>query len=269
MEDFETVWESLDAVVRNSTVSILVHRPEQAAPVQHGTGTLFRLGDRFFLITAAHVVAQAHEGKLPISIAASDGDSARVVRVRGGSHIVREPLDLALLPLFADEVLQVSTASWANQACVSLAPPNREDAYLIQGFPTAISEIEEHKQLEGVALFLREYHGPTTAFAKYQSEHHVLLAAKRQILQPMSVGDPPAPDRLNGISGAGVWRLPRFGADDRNPADRRAYLVGVQTGEYVNAGVIKATKWIRVFDLLVKVYPECSGAFGIHLRHRA
>ena len=47
-----------------------------------------------------------------------------------------------------------------------------------------------------------------------------------------------------------------------------AKVVGVVTGVYDNAQVIKATKWVFVAKLIQEVFPEVRSALALHTPHR-
>ena len=71
-----------------------------------------------------------------------------------------------------------------------------------------------------------------------------------------------------GISGSGVWRIGKSGVSPEHWRQEDAKVVGVVTGVYDSAQVIKATKWIFVNKLIFEVFPEVQSALALRTPQR-
>jgi hypothetical protein len=68
---------------------------------------------------------------------------------------------------------------------------------------------------------------------------------------------------VGGISGSGVWRLGKPGSAPELWRKEDAKVVGVATGVYDDAQVIKVTRWLFVNKLIYEAFPEVRSALAL------
>lgn len=280
-EQLRAMSGSVPAVVADSTVIIV---GANAPVVRHfGSGTLLRVVDKSFVVTAAHVLRSACLSGATVGI--SGGDSNFIATA--GSWILSDgigdvsgtdPLDIAVYPLGEDQTARMRKRTFLRLTDVSFSTDLSYGYFLISGFPQIWSG-ECNDMIETMKLRLLQfstfaYRGNTVALDGYNGKYHLLLDAKPEEILNES-GDQiqfrtrtgawaKLPNDLHGVSGCSVWQI----GDLRIPINQwhadRAKLVAIQTGVYPGRALIKATRWIAVSTLLHSAFPELRPAIELY-----
>ncbi|HEY1600871.1 MAG TPA: trypsin-like serine protease [Pirellulales bacterium] len=257
-----------------TSVPILVEIENQVR--QHGTGTLFRIGDKSFLVTAAHVVTSADAGGHPLVFGRLEGGGVFVVEdvwtiTRPDRPGEKDFRDIAIMQLGHGAVEFFANHDFVRLANVDPRMPNRGDLFCVYGFPNETSTPGEFKgqkgELRPIKLHTGLYEGSTADFETYRSSHHILLNARKSNICGDSGGQFDFPERLNGISGCGIWRT--LSAASGYQAVDEPNLIAVQTVFYAKARVMRGTSWHTVLSLFQMQWPELLRAAAIWLPPRA
>jgi hypothetical protein len=261
------IWEK----VRRSVTPIVAIQGNQTR--QWGTGTLLRIGDKSFLVSADHVWKSAVEKGfgtalhvLNINAAPGNYDFAHPVELEGKFYGAKDPPDIALVELDEATVEGLRAMHFLRLSEVELAP-KEPGGYCVYGFPQEwASELipRQHFRLEHLFLLLPRYRGETD-FAGYSAAHHFLLDAKRPELQRADGTLAQIPDRLEGISGSSVWQIAWPGGGDaarETPEPPR--IVGVQTSYYRKSSVIRVTPWGTVAQIIWQKYETLRPVLELH-----
>ena len=149
----------------------------RGVPVQCGTGTLFRVADISFLVTASHVTDLAKQG---VQLYISDSlPGSPGLALEGRLHSERN-VDVAVWQLPDHVVCQL-----ANRMFLTVHNADRTDAplkrgwYYIHGYPGNWSKANANHQRATVKAFTCGtvlFDGDTTSFAGYDPRVHVLLS---------------------------------------------------------------------------------------------
>ncbi len=227
-------------------------------PTLQASSVLFRVANRFFVVTAGHVASLRKQ--LPLVLLLRTG----VVSIAGEWLVTgppgpqtSDPFDLAvLIPHTAMERELRRNHSLALKHFASL-PPDQEKAkvlgayYLILGFP--VSKQPRYLKSDAYEAFVwsqlssecsaEEYHA-----ANVNRKHHLLLEFDKRSVHTVR-GRAVAPDPL-GASGGAVWwiRVTSAGFDPR--------LVAVPIVWRRDAGQILATRAYVALAAIWKVFPE-------------
>ena len=127
----ETVNAQIQPRIYDSAVPIAV--AQNAALRQHGTGTLFRVADHFFLVTAGHVFGEASKYKLSLGIGGSrDG---HFIPLEGQSLVASEPHDIGLHRLHSDAVDRLTVGRFLSFNDIEIDQQSPTAVYTIFGFP--------------------------------------------------------------------------------------------------------------------------------------
>jgi hypothetical protein len=266
-----------------ATVDSMVGIVAAKQPVvrQFGTGTLFRVADRAFVITAGHVIRQAHDMQATLGIAAAPPTLMALTE----QAIATTPddggcdYDLAAIPLTDNQQSTLTSIKrFLTFADVQEEDTAQDPYYVITGFPAiwaTPSEMPSQRlSLKPLQIGGERFKGHTGNLHGYDPRRHLLVVAEEENaynehgkgLDFRHRGGAPAtfPGDIYGVSGSAVWRIGDLDVDQALWKASDARLVGVQTGSYPAARAIKVTRWIGVTTLLHLAYPDLRSAIELH-----
>lgn len=263
------IWES--------TIPILVKQGSDIR--QHGTGTLLRIADRSFLVTAAHVVHQAREFHLPLLL---DSGNKGLLQLPANFHVLKTPdtkpgsrddsYDLAICELNQDVIDHLGDRTYVRLLDVLVQDDNSEDLYCVAGYPTELATDWQSGPPGKPPMILTKwsfttalYHDPSTLLRYNQNDHIVLQSSGSYI--PLDDSGVPMPKELGGISGCSIWKT-NLAALGEKWTPNSAKIVGVQTGVYKKNNTIfaiKGTVWKAAAKLICEAYPDLRPVFGLYL----
>jgi hypothetical protein len=245
----------------------------------HGSGTLFRVADYSFVVTAKHVIRAACEGGWAIGITGETNIVDTPGNWAGSPETVPQPDrglgDLAIYRLNEDQIALLGAKEFVRLTDLALHADLSRGFFRFLGFPVIWADQPSKDEPLGLGLFRYS----TTAgknpgrLLDYDPNVHFLLEAQddslvnrdgeETSLRTRTGHRVPLVEGAPGISGSGIWRI---GEPSVNPEHWRqddAKVVGVVTGVYKNAQVIKATKWVFVTKLIYEVFPEVRPALDL------
>jgi len=260
-----------------STVAIVVAK----RPAVHllGTGSLFQIADRRFVVTAAHVVRLAHEYDRTIGIS---GDSNSLISVHGdwissASSSGEDPFDVAVYSLPGAAVQQLSQFRFLRMTDASFGEQPKTAVFTLFGHPgiwaSPSRDDGEKVQLKGLEYTAYAYERSVDNLLGYNPKYHLLLDAEAEQVTWTDGSRAEFTHRngtvvifprdLKGISGGPVRRT----ADLNLPIERwhplSPSLAGVQTGVYQPSQVIRVTRWAAVTTLIHAAFPELRPAIDL------
>jgi hypothetical protein len=251
------------AVFSNCVVPIFGDK--NRAAIQCGTGTLFRVADVSFLVTASHVTDI--KTKHGIQLYICDGRPyAPGIPLEGTLHF-ESNLDVAVLELPEAIVQQLPNRTFlivhhgdrANQRI-------GKGWYYIYGYPNCWSQ----PALEGETATAKTftygtvlYTGETDTFGDYNPEAHFLLELPKNGSIDKDGAPAELPKTLHGVSGASLWQAYYEGLPSVSWCVDDAMIVGVQTGTFKDGTVIKGTRWWAVNAIICKNYPKLEKPLSI------
>lgn len=258
---------------------VLIHGTELH---QFGTGTLLRVADHSFIVTAAHVVKDARQDDEGLCIPRADGSFAQIhgdwiCSSEGQYGTAVDPFDLAILHLDSSSVKGLTNESFLRLDDISFTEDLSNGIFCLLGYPTLWSQpsTDDHTGLDLKLLLYITYvfEGSTDALSEYQARFHLLLNAGLSESTDME-GTPfrfddrsgaPAefPRRLGGISGCSVWVVGKKNRPGQEWSQEKAKIVAVQTGVYHTQQIIKATRWVAVSTLLHEAFPKLRPAIAL------
>jgi hypothetical protein len=270
----------IPSVAWHATVAIVIEVNKTLR--QFGTGTLLKIADVIFVVTAAHVVRQAKSSDGSLCLASENGVFVPASgewfcssEGQHGSH--GDPFDVAALEISEETATRLGVTTFLRLHDIGFEDDFGSGVYCLYGFPvlwanasTNSSPVMRATPFQYVSY---AFEGNATGLCGYQEKFHLLLSADPSGMTNIE-GDPrpfrtkenfPArfPGDLCGISGCSVWRI----GDRRVPLGQWNELppkvVAVETSVYHNNKVIKATKWMAVTTLLAKAFPDLKAAILI------
>lgn len=251
---------------------------------QFGTGTLLRVADASFLVTAAHVIKEAYNLDKGLCITASNGSFVQVhgnwmCSSEGQHETTEDPFDIAALQLDYNIVERLKDNLFLRLDDVNFEEDLSNGIFCLFGYPSSLSQPSINADtkliLKPFQYATCPYGGQTDMLSGYQSRFHLLLGANpnettdingRHLIFASREGTRlQFPGDLGGISGCSVWMV---GAQDVPVEDwSKPRVVAVQTSVYSNSQIIKATRWVAVSTLLYEAFPELRPALSLwHVR---
>ncbi|MBK5275740.1 MAG: hypothetical protein JJE30_11890 [Desulfuromonadales bacterium] len=271
----------IPAAITDSTVVIV---GSNAPAVRHfGTGTLFSVADRNFVVTAAHVIRSAYADKATVGISGGVSDFIATPDswiLSNGLH-GRNGLDLfdvAVCALNENQVAKLRSRIFLRLSDISFSDDLSQGYFLISGFPqiwsTACDQQVDTMKLRLLHFSTFSYQGDTAGLDGYDARYHLLLDAKHDDLLDKS-GDKiqfrmrsgasaRMPNDLQGVSGCSVWQIGDLRTPPHQWRSDQARLVAVQTSVYSKRSLIKATRWNALSTLLYTAFPELRPAIELH-----
>lgn len=263
-----------------SAIAIIEAEPINETLCPFGTGTLFRVADESFLVTAGHVAKDAEKGDIPLCVPTSGnsfvqlhGSWIRSADNQYGSY--EDPFDIAVLKLTSKVVEKLAEDSFLRLSEVNYEEDLSKGIFALFGYPSKLSapstKSETQLLVRPFQLVTYAYTGTIKYIKGFQERFHLLLNAEPTDITGVS-GEPVAlidregnpldfPKGLGGISGCSVWRIGRQDKAIERWGEEKPRIVAVQTGVYTK--IIKATRWIGVSTLIHSAFPELRPALGI------
>ncbi|MFZ4662296.1 MAG: hypothetical protein ACOYNY_35135 [Caldilineaceae bacterium] len=272
----KTIFKELNSFVPNlaydSTISISV--AAHGGFHQWGTGTLLRIADSSFIVTAAHVVSQVYYNKLQLY---TPRNGSFVHLYGDWAYLTDSDLfDVAILRLHPDIVSNLGTASYIGLYNISLNNELSKGIFCLCGYPARLSKpstpTEPLMTTKPLQVMSYMYTGDTDNIANYNAKHHFLLSSKTGFLdidgEPMKlIGKDEKflnlPRDLGGISGCSIWQIGTSEIPLEQWNSKRAKIVGIQTSVFPENKVIKVTRWSAVASLLYEAYPDIHSAMSL------
>jgi hypothetical protein len=278
-EHDKRLWEharSTEPPEVDTSAVVILRRFELSTEVL-GSGTLFAIADRRFVVTAKHVVSQAMEMESGLLVANQHTHTISL----GGRWISSEDKaldDIAVFPLGDTELISLGEVDFARAGHYERRTEDVPGLFVQLGFPRIRSNSTSLptelmnltlQRIRGVA-----YNRATEGLNNFDRQRHFLIDASEAhmrddshnptSMRTLSGYRVPAVDGIPGMSGGGIWRLGNPNLPLMSWRPDHARLVGVQTSVYKDAAAIKVTKWSRVMELLAGAFPDLRNALVLH-----
>ena len=249
---FETF---LSATVQTAAVPLYTRAVEHNHIRPLGTGCLLAVADRRFLVSAAHVLAEARVEQL---VAANLVAGTRFSVT--GTITADDGLDVGILELDPRAASLFDGMRWLRVPDLHLGPLALADLCALAGYPA------EMQQGQGPTCALGYITRPHAgSYAEFSCDPDVFLLLDYELNHnvPAEPEYGPVPEYLQGISGSAVWHL----GGSVQPEAVQPKVCAVETGVFRRPGrmIVKATRIIKVFKMLGRTYPELKSALLITL----
>lgn len=263
MEEIDTTElrrHAIESFVFRFAVPIIYESPERAAVL--GTGTLFRARDRFFLISAAHVLEKLLKpgGGDRIGVPA-DHERGEVLTVAKGHLASTETskIDVGVLEFQDELVVERLVSGWSFLTPDSISASYRRYAcYFIVGYPSVLAKSQSVVVVgRPIGVIGAPYDGPVHEGGEPFDRNVDLLVDFPDALGEIPVETTEIP-RLQGMSGAPVWTvLADRGEETVWSPSLQVRIVGVMTN--VSHGhYIRAKQWHLVYRVFEQIDPTIA-----------
>ena len=260
----------IPAKVWDSAVSIVVVNNDNELH-QHGTGTLLRVGECFFVVTAGHVAKQASEYNKALLLANPNSHISLK-----GAYCSDDKQDIGVIQLTKSDADKIQDKSFLQLLDIDFSTDLSGGTFGIFGYPSKLSEpgtpINNRMLLAPFQYITYAYDG-TDTLENFDDNFHLLLKADKiansdSDMNPFVIQDRQGnslefPKELGGISGCSVWMLDNQKVSTLDSTKKYPKIVGVQTGVYPVPKIIKATRWKWVSTLLWQAFSEIRPAIEL------
>ena len=247
--------ETLIPGVWESTVPIFVY--VEGVFALHGTAMLLRIGEKSFLVCAAHVLLTARTAKFSLCVPEKAPKTGMVEllngfkRLRTRSADGRDHLDVAVRELDEEEARLLDEYRFIRLSDVLTENWQGDDLYCVAGYSCDLSSNNRPGQkvisAHRLFCFARQRTDPSIDFPGYDSRYHLLLEGRRMGAVSLR-GEQPLPLTFEGMSGAGIWKMNRDAACIDHWQPSHAKVVAVQT--CASREAIRGTIWKAVATLI-------------------
>jgi hypothetical protein len=249
-------WLTIRTFCESCTIPIIAENNTQSGV--HGTGTLFEMNNRLYVITAGHVVESImkypNNYGIPIAKLKSDVytfNKCDCISPSSGRDI--ELYDIAMMHIQDDQMCRLLKSNYSFLTKHNLSKVhNVSSDYLIVGFPAGMSTCIPGKQLYGNSLMLvTKLRAGKVSDIGDPNPHFDLFFHYPEFLVSDKGVQVPAPD-LRGISGSSIWLFTDYASNSGlwYPGDL-IKVVGIERS-YKRKDWVRGIKWNAVAHLFDK-----------------
>ncbi len=233
-----------------------------------GSGTLLRLADDYFVVTASHVLSELDDSPtcgtrsfVDSRFIPFEGDGTRA----GDDH----PSDVGLLRLADGAVSRLTDAGYrflTSAQFESVTPEQvTSGSFLIAGWPAELAGTFESSDRFQMQVFLSrpcDSNDVRVDRDAFRRELHFLLGGSRKLVNLKTSEPDLLLSSTEGMSGGSVWWIDDAPSDPRDAADR-ARWIAVMIGQHPEHGPLQATVLAPVFELLVQKWPGHASSLDL------
>jgi hypothetical protein len=246
---------------------------ESPIHMQFGTGTLFDVDGRKFLVTAAHVFDKAESEDYALAIVTGDhrAGGSGLIPISGNWWRTPNIADVAIVEIAADQFIG-HDINFLTLDSVHTDDDIADGWFYVHGYPAVESNLSRDWATLAVTSFTCRtslYHGSTSSLDGYNDDYHVLLSlSKSTLVHSDDDSKAKAPESLKGISGSSIWQ----GYSCDSVADdwcvERVKIAAVQTCTYRDDQIIRGTRWNLIAAVIAAKYPELGDFVLRYLKGR-
>jgi len=248
----------------NSIVAIVIQQGPR--PSLHGTGTLLKIADLHFVITAAHVITGGNNNLFMIP-----SDSPLKVFFIGEA-ILASNVDVGVLELNSEEAKKIPPERFLRLDHFSTDVGTADSLYAVMGFPQMMFNLENERVIK-YHLLATAWEGNPEELGGYENDFHFHIGASLdetrgpdgkpiEFMYPGVSVSAPFPQELKGISGGPVWRIANSPHENQSDSSH-ARIVGIECGVFQKAQCIRAVKWGPVINMIAAARPDLRAPIGL------
>jgi hypothetical protein len=271
--------------MEEGTVAIVRGNNPLIAPL--GTGTLFAVAGRYFVVTAGHVPVEASRQQSAMAISsATRGFVALsrpwIVATSANGDVYDRSIDVALYELNDSERAKLGSKKFLQLSDIALNVNWPTATFVAFGYPQMLcnscAREEELYGLGGLKLMTGISKASAAGLELYDPNFHMLLDATdngifdengKDTALKACHGSRPIPvalsSGLKGMSGCPVWRLTQRGQTEKRVKPDDWKLVGLLIGVYQETRIVKVTAWRAVVELIRLAFPDTTPALRLAL----
>lgn len=256
------IMKALERFTALVTVPVLYDDPKDLDQI--GTGTLFTVDERVFLVTAAHLFDRTDPARFSIpSLHTSQLHSL-------GRYNLLIPkdkaVDIAVLELLEDATIQRAKLSWRMLTLANIGPASSAGVFALCGYPS-----ERAKRIGGLiggslvtAYTERMREPPEGAEQPLNPALDLFFHYDAEAID--TAGATIATPRLGGCSGASVWEYREPNGIIFWTPEQCLKIVGVQSSWFRKGQYFRAKSWAAVLEIMRQADNSLAAVVNDHMR---
>jgi hypothetical protein len=212
-----------------------------------GTGTLFTMRDRYYLVTADHVLKDIDGATLSSPMGRTNATILTWGCVSILNYKSAPALDVAVVEFNSPEVIAGLSSAYTFLTLDQVGIPSGGPDHWVVGFPEALSASDHATVNQTPMSFLTKLLPSPPKWARdvVPTDLFLAMASEGELDNGARISMP----RFQGVSGASIWEISHGDEPGLWTPGKAAKVIGVQTsarhGEY-----IRATRWDAVLPLI-------------------
>jgi hypothetical protein len=251
---------ALEQFLLNATPPILYDHGEKGID-QIGTGTLFRICGRHFLVTARHLFYDNAITYDPARIAFPETPRGITPYTFGRSNVYypdNESIDVVVLELLQQEAVERLSSGWQFLCEGNIGVASSCGTFVLAGYPSS-QLVKRGDKLGGTLLSLyTERMADLPAEAKPDPDPRIDMFFHLDEEATKLDGSMAKVPKLPGVSGASIWEASPISSAIWTPQGFLK-IVGVQSA-YRPGKYIRAINWLGVAEIFRKIDPDLGSA---------
>ncbi len=248
-----------------STVPIYGFQDKQVK--QNRTGVLFRIADTHFILTAAHVMQEIIQARIPLLADFSTRHKIPIPLVEGWFHMTEEKdgRDVAAIAIPPSVVADLPAhRQFLTLADIETEPESKRGFYLAFGFPTEwYRKDQDLYRTDPLSFLTAIFEGELNPDAFFDSKVHIALTFEHNAINALTREELSLP-QVNGMSGCGLWRIVNYSkAEIVAWSADKIRLVAIQHRWFNQRQYIQGTWITYVLGLIWDNYPSLREAMKI------
>jgi hypothetical protein len=243
---------AVEQFMRRVTVPILCSVLSELDHI--GTGTIFKIDDRYFLITAAHIFDNVILEDVVIPRNPIASPKLQTLGIFDIHRADNENIDIAILELKEESTIEHIKLGWHALTLNNTAPASKEGTFLICGYPSVRMKVAPGS-LGGSLLTAYTERLPTAPkFAEPPVDDRLDMFFAYEAEAKDINGNTLASPHLRGVSGSSIWEYQH--GQDQNFWTPESWLrvVGIQSS-FRKGYYSRAKTWEYVMEMLRKIEP--------------
>ena len=251
----QNIVDAVLAFARNVTVPIF--RLNSSGCDHIGTGSFFRIRNRYFLVTAAHVVEGFESDE--IAVPSANKRNAQIQRV-GGSSLYKPPqsesnlLDLAVLEIIEPSTISAIRSGWQMLGLENVGETENSEFFVSIGYPSEIAKLNGKKFQFNILGIISKHLESVPENAALPVDPRIDMFFELSNSSFDIKGNPVTPPPLQGASGCSIWAI--SGEKDTKiwlPSNAMR-IVGIQSSA-ANGNFIRGKNWFYLRKIFERIDP--------------
>jgi hypothetical protein len=256
--------KAIEAFMFKNTVPILYKDPDGEVDMV-GTGTLFVVSERYFLVTAAHIFQGCELSNFGFpSSPAGDADLQTIghaeLYVPSSENI--DLFDFAILELLEQHTITAVKAGWKALSPQDVGMPSRGGVFILCGYPSAVAKRDTGRIGGCLVTSYSTMLETTPDNAKQPVKEGLDLFFKYDREAIRHDGETVETPKLQGTSGASVWEYLELSDEAVWDPRKMLRIVGVQSSA-LHGEFFRAKAWSGLVEIFRRIDPKLVENFGI------
>jgi hypothetical protein len=251
--DVTDVKELVGQFMRTRTIPLVWNADGYTSSV--GTGTLFRIADRHFIITARHIFDKYAPEKIRYP---ARRDYATSLATIGLARVVKpdtEAFDVAVIELLEEAAKDRLSAGWEFLTLDNVAPASTDGVFALMGYPEFTCRSELWTPPKGIVYSSDRIIDPPKEAKNVNPDVDLFFEYGRTAVADDKEIDAP---ELPGTSGCSVWEYVDLDGGFW-ASEKVTKVVGVQSA-WLRGKYFRAVSWGVVASILSRMDPDLKDA---------